>query len=254
MTDISQALRELLLARAAGRIDAEEFERRQAALHADLLAAPAARRRPWWPWALGVAVIAAGAGLYAWLGRPAPTTIPALPVLPATSSAAPMTALPMTAGGMPEKAGSGGDLHAMAVRLAEKLAKNPANGEGWALLGQTYVELHQYKDADQAFTKASGLGQNDARLLAEWADAHVIASDRKWDQTARDLVARALAADPKNLKALALAGSEAFDRADYKAAIARWRKLRGIAPAGSMDAKLADANIAEATARMGSRP
>lgn len=247
MTDISKALRELLLARAAGTLDAEEFERRQAALHAELLVQdPAAsQNKAGWFWAIGIVVVAAAVGLYAWLGNPgsgsAPVSAPPAPMM----SAAPAPAAP--AGG---QANSGGDLKAMSVRLAEKLAKNPTNGEGWALLAQTYVELRQYKEADQAFTKATSLGQNDARLLAEWADAHVLANDRKWDKTARDILARALAADAKNTKALTLAGSEAFERGDYKQAIAQWKKVRALGPADSMEAKLADSNIAEANLRL----
>jgi len=260
MTDISQALRELLLARAAGQIDGEEFERRQAALHAELLTetpsatkltSAAAGKTTWWPWALGIVIVGAAAGLYAWLGNPGAASVSA----PTPMSATPLATAPMTAGGMPEKAGSGGDLKVMANRLAEKLAKDPKNGEGWALLAQTYIELHQHKDADNAFAKAAALGQVDAKLLADWADAHVVANDRKWDQTARDILTRALAADGKNLKVLALAGSEAFDRADYKGAIVLWQKMHQLAPAGSMDAKLADANIAEATAALsGKKP
>jgi len=143
----------------------------------------------------------------------------------------------------------------MADRLAAKLVKNPTYGEGWALLAQTYVELQEPKKADDAFAKAAELQSLDPRLLAEWADVHVVANDRKWDQQARDLLAKALAADPKQPKVLALAGSEAFARADYKKAIDYWQKMRAAAPADSMDAKLADANIDEAKAAMsGKRP
>lgn len=248
MTDISKALRELLLARAAGRIDAEEFERRQAALHAELLTeGVAVEGKRWWMLGLAAGVIALGIGVYAWKttsSAPAPASPPPM-----------MSALPTAPAAPAAQANSGGDLKAMSVRLAEKLAKNPTNGEGWGLLAQTYVELRQYKEADAAFAKAAALGKLDARQLAEWSDAHVVANDGKWDKTARDILARAMALDDKLLKVLSLAGSEAFDRADYKQAIAHWKKMRQLAPADSMDAKLADTNIAEATAAMaGKRP
>lgn len=255
MTDISQALRQLLLARAAGEIDAEEFERRQAALHAELLAAPVApavavtqpvAKAGAWRWLLAAAVVAVAGGLYAWLGNPSATGSKAPPVPP------PMTNLPQTEG---QQANSGGDLKVMAQRLADKLAKDPNNGEGWALLARTYLEVRQHAQAADAFAKADALQKLDAQALADWADAHVVANDRKWDAKGRELVKRALAVEPKNLKALALSGSEAFERKDYKQAIGEWKKMRAVAPADSMDAKLADANIAEATAVMtGKRP
>lgn len=241
MTDISEALRELLLAKAAGRIDAEEFERRQAVLYSELLAGgPAPNKNLRWLWLLGVVIVGAAVGLYVWLGNPGTSSVSPLP---------PMSAMPMPSGGRPEQAGSG-DLKTLASRLAEKLIKDPTNGEGWTLLGQTYVELRQYKEADNAFAKAAALDRMDPKLLADWADAHVVANNRKWDSAARDIVKQALAADPGNLKALALAGSEAFDRADYKQAITLWQRLRSAAPPGSTDAKLADANIEEARAKM----
>ncbi|MBI4996287.1 MAG: tetratricopeptide repeat protein [Rhodocyclales bacterium] len=172
MTDISKALRELLLARAAGMIDPEEFSRREAELHAELLAENEARsKRQWWLLGGAVAVLLMAIGVYAWKSSdPAPAPVELPPVMPAMTPA-----MPGTAAGMPpaqqQQANAGGDLKTMAVRLAEKLAKNPTNGEGWALLGQTYLELGQYKEADQAFAKADALGKVDARLRDEWAKA-----------------------------------------------------------------------------------
>ncbi len=70
---IGAALRELLLARAEGRVDADEFERRQAALHASLLAAPkdqAPAARKHLRWAVPALIAAAAVALYAFLGNP----------------------------------------------------------------------------------------------------------------------------------------------------------------------------------------
>jgi cytochrome c-type biogenesis protein CcmH len=165
MSKISKALRELLLARAAGMIDPEEFARREAALHAELLADhAAASRRNLWLLGAALAVVAIAIGVYAWKASestPTPASLP--PPMPAMTPAMPPA--------QQQPANAGGDLNTMAVRLAEKLAKNPTNGEGWALLGQTYLELGQYKEADQAFAKADALGKVDARLREEWAKA-----------------------------------------------------------------------------------
>ncbi|MBI5784353.1 MAG: hypothetical protein HZA64_02755 [Rhodocyclales bacterium] len=184
MSKISKALRELLLARAAGMIDPEEFERRQAALHAELLADnAAASRRRWWLLGAAAGVIALAIGVYAWqasdpaappVGTPPPMS-PSMPAMPPAMPGAPMGTPP----GQQQQANAGGDLNTMAIRLAEKLAKNPTNGEGWALLGQTYLELRQYKEADQAFAKADALGKVDARLREEWAKAKAAMADKK---------------------------------------------------------------------------
>ncbi|EFK96284.1 hypothetical protein LDC_1692, partial [sediment metagenome] len=97
MTDISNALRELLLARAAGSIDAEEFERRQAALHAELLAQDAvATRNAGWFWATGIVVVAAAVGIYAWLGNQGGTSAPVSAPPPPMASTDPAPAAPMS--------------------------------------------------------------------------------------------------------------------------------------------------------------
>lgn len=161
----------------------------------------------------------------------------------------------MPASGNQGQANSGGDLNTVVKRLADKMANDPNNGEGWVLLAKTYGELRRYREAAAAYEKAAALVPPDAGMYADWADAYVMAHDRKWDAASRQIVKRALNADPKHVKTLALAGSEAFDRGDFKGAIEFWKRMKAAAPADSMDRKLADANIAEATAVMsGKKP
>lgn len=152
-------------------------------------------------------------------------------------------------------ASSPGNLDTAVKKLADKLAKDPGNGDGWLLLAKTYSELGRFPEAADAYEKAAALLPPDAGRLADWADTYVMSKDRKWDAEARQIVKRALALDPRHVKTLALAGSEAFDRADYKAAIDYWQRMKAAAPADSTDRQLADNNIAEATARLsGKRP
>jgi cytochrome c-type biogenesis protein CcmH len=253
--EISVAFRELLLARAEGKVGGEEFERRQAALHASLMdlpqqSVPATRRHLRWAVpALIVIVVVPPMVLYHYFGKPKEMEI--------SSSPAPVASAGMRAPDAKSQpqANSGGDLNMAVKRLADKMVKDPNNGEGWLLLARTYGELRQHKEAANAYAKAAALLPPDAALLADWADAYVMTQGRKWNDEAREIVKRALAANPKHLKALALAGGEAFDRADYKAAIDYWKRIKAVAPADSMDVKLADSNIAEATARMsGKKP
>ncbi len=249
--EISADLREILLARAAGKISAEEFERRQAALHASLLEAPqqnqpSVLRHLRWAVPALIAIIAVPpVVLYAFYGKPKESVITPVP-----ASMTGLRAPESKPQSQPPQANSGGDLNLVVKRLADKMVKDPNNGEGWLLLARTYGELRQPREASNAYAKAAALLPPDAGSLAEWADARVQANDRKWDDESREIVKRALSADPKHLKALALAGSEAFDRADYKQAVNYWKRMQAAAPAGSMDAKLAEMNIQEASAKL----
>jgi cytochrome c-type biogenesis protein CcmH len=60
------------------------------------------------------------------------------------------------------------------------------------------------------------------------------------------LIERALAIDPKDVKALALAGSEAFDRRDYKAAVAYWDRAVKAGPSDAQFAQQLQAGLVEA--------
>jgi cytochrome c-type biogenesis protein CcmH len=68
------------------------------------------------------------------------------------------------------------------------------------------------------------------------------------------LVLRALEIDPNNLKALALAGTAAFGRQDYKAAATYWERMLALVPEDSEDAKAIQANVEEARSRAGLKP
>jgi len=248
-TDVAAELRDLLISRADGHIDQAEFERQQAALHAAVLQTSPGTQEPGRPaylrWLIAalLAFLVAG-GLY-W-GAPSKNSQP-------TAGVEDFAKLPEVK--QNSQAGSGGDLNTVVKKLADKMANDPKNGEGWLLLAKTYSELRRHAEADAAYEKASALVTLDASALADWADAHVMTKDRKWDDEGRKIVKRAVAADPKHVKALALAGSEAFDRADYKAAIDFWKRMKAVAAPDSMDGKLADANIAEANAMLsGKKP
>lgn len=148
----------------------------------------------------------------------------------------------------------GGDLQPLVPRLREKLAADPGNGEGWLLLARSYGQLRQYGDAVAAYRRAAELLPPDAGLLADWADALVMLNQGRWDEAARQLVGRALEVDRRHLKALALAGSAAFDRRDYATAIGFWNEMKAAAPTGSIEARLAEVNIAEAERQRAGKP
>lgn len=265
--DISAALRELLLQRAAGKISTEEFERQQAGLHAALLAAPAdsvplpAPERAasaaapdvsvpraglnWKLMAVAAISVACFAAAFQFMtGEPAPRGA-------SVSQPSPPAGPPPA---VPAQAKAGGDLTIMVKRLAEKMAGDPKNGDGWLLLARTYGELQQPREAAEAYAKAAALLPADASLLADWAAVVVTSHDNKWDEQSRGILKRALATDPKHLKSLALAGAEAFARDDKRNAIEYWEQIGKLAPAESPDAKLAAANLAEARGRATGKP
>lgn len=117
--------------------------------------------------------------------------------------------------------------------LAEKMKQRPEQAEGWALLARSYVRLGRLEPALDAFKKAVALRGDDAALLVDYADVLAVANGRKLDGEPSQLIARALALDPDNLKALSLAGAAAFDRKDYAGAVQHWERVVQLSPPGS---------------------
>jgi len=143
------------------------------------------------------------------------------------------------------------DVAKMTERLAERLKKEPENANGWATLARTYYQMGRFAEASAAFEKLVGLMPEDASLLADYADALAMAQGRKIAGKPLELINRALKIDPLQWKALAMAGTEAFDRQDYKGAVGLWEKLAASLPEDAPFRQQLAGSINEARSRAG---
>ena len=83
------------------------------------------------------------------------------------------------------------------------------------MLARSYTVLGRFDEAIPAYARAAELEPNNADLLADYADAVAATQQTANNPQSIALIERALKADPKHFKALALAGSAAFDRGEY---------------------------------------
>ena len=134
----------------------------------------------------------------------------------------------------------------MVQSLEQRLAGDPDNAEGWAMLGRSYRTMERIPEAIEAYGRAeAGLG-NSADFLAEYADLLATANGGDLSGKPLRLIKRALEANPDHLIALWLAGTAAFNGKDYANAAKFWeRALATVDPASGDHQVLAD-NIAEA--------
>lgn len=142
-------------------------------------------------------------------------------------------------------------LDTMIERLAAKLRENPDDADGWRLLGRSYTVLGRFAEAADAYAKAAVRAPRDAQLLADLADVLAMTRGQSLQGEPEKLVLRALELEPTNLKALALAGTAAFERKDFAAAVAFWERMLPLVPPNSEDARSIQANVAEARALLG---
>lgn len=137
-------------------------------------------------------------------------------------------------------------VEAMVARLAAKMRENPADVEGWKLLGRSYAVMGRYDDSVKAFAQAAERSPRDPQLLADFADVLAMSRGGKLTGEPERLVELAVQLDPKNLKALALLGTAAYERKDFARAAEVWARMLPLVPEGSEDARAIGENVAEA--------
>ena len=146
--------------------------------------------------------------------------------------------------------GAGG-LESVTEGLKRKLAKNPEDGEGWALLAHSYVELRHHTEAVPAFEKAVDLIPQDAQLLADYADALAMVHGRKLQGKPALLIRHALEVDSQNVKALLLSATLDFQEKEYAQAINVWERLLADTQTDLDLRQELQSNIAEAKGLLG---
>src|SRR5206468_3384215 len=129
------------------------------------------------------------------------------------------------------------ELEAMVQQLADRLAQNPEDVEGWKMLGKSYSVMGRFAEAVNAYSKAAVRSPRDAQLLADLADALAMARGQNMKGEPEELVLRALQIDPSNLKSLALAGTAAFERSDFAGAVRYWQRMLPLVAPDSEDAR-----------------
>lgn len=151
------------------------------------------------------------------------------------------------AGRSADMAGMGVAHGEAAIRaLEQKVADNPADGEALLMLARSYMEAERYGESAQAYASLTQFVGDEAWIWADYADAQAMAQGQSLRGKPTEFINKALAIDPDNMKALALAGSAAMERGDFSAAIQHWERLLKLVPADSEDAKMLQGGLAEA--------
>lgn len=115
--------------------------------------------------------------------------------------------------------------------LAERLAANPDNPEGWQMLGRSYMSVGNYLGAVEAFEKAIELeSAQNPQALVSLGEALLASTGSEVDGRVASLFENALALDPNNPQALFYGGIGAFNRGDTALAADRWERLLGLSP------------------------
>jgi cytochrome c-type biogenesis protein CcmH len=146
------------------------------------------------------------------------------------------------------------DIERMVQGLADRLAKEPGNLRGWAMLAKSYKVLGRPLEAEHAFEKAGTFIDDDAQMLADYAD--VIAANANGNLSGKPaaLLDKALKVDPNNGMALWLAGTAAMNDKNYGRTLELWEHLGKMLQPGSEDAQTLQGAISEVRTLAGKGP
>ena len=149
-------------------------------------------------------------------------------------------------------------IEAMVAQLAQRLENPPAgqapDPQAWEMLARSYASMQRFAQADKAYLRARELAPGNAQLLADHADVLAVLQGQSAAGEPTRLIERALAIDPVNLKALALAGTAAFERKDAAAAVAYWTRAKALATPNSDFAAGLDRSLEVARAELKGAP
>lgn len=151
----------------------------------------------------------------------------------------------------PQRAATPEDVDRLVANLAMKLEKEPDNLQGWVMLARAYKMLGRNVEAEQAFVRAGSFLDNDAQLLAIYAE--LAATNAKGDFSGKpaQLIEKALRVDPNNAMALWLAGTAAFRKNQFDVALRVWERLQPQVEPDSEDARMLQQAIDSAYAALG---
>jgi cytochrome c-type biogenesis protein CcmH len=106
-------------------------------------------------------------------------------------------------------------------------------------------------EAEQAFARAGSFLDNDAQLLAIYADLAATNANGNFAGKPTQLIEKALKVDPENAMALWLAGTAAFRGNQFESAIQIWERLIQQVEPDSEDGRLLQESIDAAYAAVG---
>ena len=224
-----ERLEELERERDRGEVDSDRYAALREDLERGLLSdaggreaerAAAGSPAPGMAVAVAVAVPAASLALYLWLGSPH-----------GVESRAPPRDTAAATEGVPS-------VEAMVVSLADRLANDPDDAEGWLLLARSQVILERHDAALAGFRRAHALLGDEPALLADWAEAEAAADGNRFTAAALGRLERALEFDPDHEKALWLGGFAAAQDGRVDIAVARWERLLANQPPDSREAAI----------------
>jgi cytochrome c-type biogenesis protein CcmH len=116
------------------------------------------------------------------------------------------------------------------AQLQQRLDEDPANLEGWLLLGRSYLSLGRPAEAAVAYRTAAELSGQRPDVVADYGEALVAADQGRVSPVAQSLFERALSDDPEDTKARYYIALAKAQRGDLEGALQDWTDVVAMSP------------------------
>ncbi|MEX2310991.1 MAG: c-type cytochrome biogenesis protein CcmI, partial [Rhodospirillales bacterium] len=134
----------------------------------------------------------------------------------------------------------------LAGQLEERLRQNPDDAKGWVLLGRTYATIGNARKAAAAYARATVLTERRPEVLADWAEARLMALDGTFTPEIFADFLEARDRDPQLPKPWFYIGLDKAMGGDLEGAAQTWTDLLAITPKDAPFAEAVRAQIARA--------
>lgn len=125
------------------------------------------------------------------------------------------------------------DVESVIASLEAKLKANPADAEGWRMLGWSFFETGRFAESATAYKKATQLKPDNADYWSSLGEALVLAGSGDVPSDASAAFRKALSLDPKDPRSRYFLGVEQDMAGKHAEAIESWFALLKDTPAGA---------------------
>ncbi len=119
------------------------------------------------------------------------------------------------------------------------------------MLARSYKLMGRPAEAQRAYERAEPYIENDAGMLADYADLLAMNANGNFNGKPIQLIEKALKLDPDNPMALWLAGTAAYQASNFNLTIRYWERLAGILDPASEDFRLIEGALRDARGQLG---
>lgn len=143
------------------------------------------------------------------------------------------------------------EVERLIVQLNQRLEQHPQHTDYLMLLGSTQMSLTNYAAATDVYRRLSDIYPKNPAVLAQYAQALYLSSDRTLTVKVRALADKALAINPQQTTVLGMMGIASFEQGDFLQAINYWQRLLPMLGPVSPNRQMITAGINQAKVLLG---